>query len=70
MPKIESTRKIRLDEHYIKSTRHAMNTTRKILNDMQNVNKIEAIQGKGLQHDRKFKENNLKHCQITLIVSS
>tara|TARA_Y100001970_G_scaffold227547_1_gene281559 strand:+ start:388 stop:837 length:450 start_codon:yes stop_codon:yes gene_type:complete len=34
---------------------------------IQNVGKVEALKGKGLIGDRKFKENNLKECQITLI---
>ena len=34
---------------------------------IKNVNKVEALKGKGLLHDRKFKENNQKQCQITLI---
>ena len=36
-------------------------------NQIKNVNKVEALKGKGLVNDRKFRENNLKHCQITLI---
>ena len=32
-----------------------------------NVNKVEALKGKGLLNDRKFKENNHKTSQITLI---
>ena len=32
-----------------------------------NVDGIEAIKGKGLLNDRKFKEKNQKGCQITLI---
>ena len=36
-------------------------------NQIQSVNKIEALKGKGLQNDRKFNENNQKQCQITLI---
>ena len=32
-----------------------------------NVNKIKALKGKGLLHDRKFRENNNKTSQITLI---
>ena len=32
-----------------------------------NVNKIKALKGKGLLHDRKFRENNDKTSQITLI---
>ena len=36
-------------------------------NRIQNVNEIEAIKGKGLLNDRKFKENNQKERQITLI---
>ena len=31
------------------------------------VNEIEAIKNKGLKNDRHFKEDNSKHCQITLI---
>ena len=34
---------------------------------IQNVNKVEAIKGKGLQNDRKFSENNQEGRQITLI---
>jgi len=34
---------------------------------IQNVDKVEALKGKGLVNDRKFKEINLKACQITLI---
>ena len=34
---------------------------------IQNVNKVEALKGKGLQNDRKFSENNDKKRQITLI---
>ena len=36
-------------------------------NQIQNVNKVEALKGRGLQNDRKFSENNRKECQITLI---
>ena len=36
-------------------------------NQIQNVNKVEALKGKGLVNDRKFRENNQKECQITLI---
>ena len=36
-------------------------------NQIQNVNKVEALKGKGLQNDRKFGENNQKQRQITLI---
>ena len=36
-------------------------------NQIQNVNKVEALKGKGLQNDRKFSENNQKERQITLI---
>ena len=36
-------------------------------NQIQNVNQVEAIKGKGLQNDRKFNENNQKQRQITLI---
>ena len=36
-------------------------------NQIENVNKVEAIKGKGLQNDRKFSENNQKGRQITLI---
>jgi len=32
-----------------------------------NVIEVEALKGKGLINDRKFKENNPKECQITLI---
>jgi len=34
---------------------------------IQNLNSVEAIKDKGLLNDRKFKENNKKECQITLI---
>ena len=34
---------------------------------IKNVNKVEALKGKGLLNDRKFRENNQKQCQITLI---
>jgi len=34
---------------------------------IQNVKFIEAFEGKGLKNDRKFKENNQKTMQITLI---
>jgi len=34
---------------------------------IQNVNNIEALKGKGLLNDRKFSENNQKERQITLI---
>ena len=34
---------------------------------IKNVNKVEALKGKGLVNDRKFRENNQKECQITLI---
>ena len=36
-------------------------------NQIQNVNKVEALKGKGLQNDRKFSENNQKKRQVTLI---
>ena len=36
-------------------------------NQIQNVNKVEALKGKGLLNDRKFSENNQKARQITLI---
>ena len=36
-------------------------------NKIKRVNYIEALKGKGLKNDRKFKENNQKECQITLI---
>ena len=36
-------------------------------NQIQNVDKVEALKGKGLQNDRKFSENNQKERQITLI---
>jgi len=36
-------------------------------NQIEQVNQIEALQGKGLLNDRKFKELNHKDCQITLI---
>ena len=36
-------------------------------NQIKNVNKAEALKGKGLLYDRKCRENNQKECQITLI---
>ena len=36
-------------------------------NQIQNVDKVEVLKGKGLQDDRKFSENNQKERQITLI---
>ena len=36
-------------------------------NQIQKVNKVEALKGKGLQNDRKFSENNQKERQVTLI---
>ena len=36
-------------------------------NQIQNVDKVEALKGKGLQNDRKFSENNQEGRQITLI---
>ena len=36
-------------------------------NQIQNVNKVEALKGRGLQNDRKFSENNQKKRQVTLI---
>ena len=36
-------------------------------NKIQKVNKVEALKGKGLLNDRKFRENNQKERQITLI---
>ena len=36
-------------------------------NQIQNVNKVEALKGKGLLNDRKFSENNQKERQITFI---
>ena len=35
--------------------------------EIQNVNAVEAVKDKGLLNDRKFKQNNHKQCQITLI---
>ena len=34
---------------------------------IKNVNTVEALKGKGLLNDRKFRENNQKERQITLI---
>ena len=34
---------------------------------IQNISSVEALKGKGLLYDRKFRENNKKECQITLI---
>ena len=34
---------------------------------IQSVKNAEALKGKGIQNDRKFRENNQKECQITLI---
>ena len=36
-------------------------------NQIKNVDKVEALKGKGLQKDRKFSENNQKERQVTLI---
>ena len=36
-------------------------------NQIQNINKVEAVKGKGLQNDRKFDKDNQKERQITLI---
>ena len=36
-------------------------------NQIQNVNNVEALKGKGLLNDRKLSENNQKERQITLI---
>ena len=36
-------------------------------NQIQNVNLVEAIKGKGLLNDRKFEENNQNERQVTLI---
>ena len=36
-------------------------------NQIQNVNQVEALKGKGLLNDRKFSKNNQKERQITLI---
>ncbi len=36
-------------------------------NKILNVNEVEALKGKGLLNDRKFRENNHKECQITLV---
>ena len=36
-------------------------------NQMQKVSQVEALEGKGLLHDRKFREKNQKACQVTLI---
>ena len=34
---------------------------------IQKISSVEALKGKGLLYDRKFRENNKKECQITLI---
>jgi len=34
---------------------------------IEKVKQVQAVAGKGLINDRNFRENNLKHCQITLI---
>ena len=36
-------------------------------NQIQKVNNVDAIKGKGLQNDRKFSDNNQKERQVTLI---
>ena len=36
-------------------------------NQIKKVNNVDAIEGKGLQNDRKFSENNQKERQVTLI---
>jgi len=35
--------------------------------NIQNVKHIDVVKGKGIQNDRKFRQNNKKDCQITLI---
>ena len=41
--------------------------TNKKGSQIEKVKEVRALKGKGLAGDRKFRENNLKHCQITLI---
>ena len=41
--------------------------TNKKGSQIEKVMEVQALKGKGLAGDRKFRENNLKHCQITLI---
>ena len=36
-------------------------------NQIQKINNVDAIKGKGLQNDRKFSDNNQKERQVTLI---
>ena len=36
-------------------------------NQIKKVKQVEAVQNKGLLNDRKFRDNNPKTCQITLI---
>ena len=36
-------------------------------NQIQKINNVDAIKGKGLQNDRKYSENNQKLRQVTLI---
>ena len=36
-------------------------------NQIQKVNQVEVIKGQGILNDRKFKKENQKECQITLI---
>ena len=36
-------------------------------NQIKKVNNVDAIEGKGLQNDRKFSENNQKERQVTVI---
>tara|TARA_Y100000590_G_scaffold166758_1_gene190958 strand:+ start:2873 stop:3310 length:438 start_codon:yes stop_codon:yes gene_type:complete len=35
--------------------------------EIQKVSQVEAVKGKGLLKDRKFRESNLENCQVTLI---
>ena len=35
--------------------------------DIKNVDKVDVLKGKGVVSDRKFRENNDKNCQITII---
>ena len=46
---------------------HEIGITNKKGSQIIKVKEIEALKDKGLVNDRKFRESNLKHCQITLI---
>ena len=45
----------------------AIGISEKSGNEIINVNKVDALMGKGLAEDRHCKENNDQRCQITMI---